>query len=62
MSDTAKLLDSIPIMSASMEKAVAVDNLSRLLHRLTGCHRDKCREIAISAVFGALADAKAAAK
>jgi len=58
MSESAKLLDSIPIMSASMEKAVAVDNLSRLLHRLTGCHRDKCRDIAIYSVFSALADAK----
>lgn len=62
MTETARLLDSIPIMSNAMEKAVAVDNLSRLLHRLTGCHRDKCRDIAVSAVFSALADARVTAK
>ena len=60
MCETARLLDSIPIMSQAQEKAEAVAYLSRMLHRITGCPRDKCREIAFSAVFGALSDAKGA--
>lgn len=52
------LLDSIPPIPGSVEIALAVDNLSRLLNRRTGLRRDRCREIAIASVFSALSDAK----
>jgi len=59
MSETASpLLDSIPMVPMNVEIALTVDNLSRLLHRRTDLRRDACRDIAISAVFGALSDAK----
>ena len=48
----------IPMVPMQVEVALAVDNLSRLLHRRTNKPRNVCRDIAISAVFGALSDAK----
>ena len=57
MSQDVKTLDAIPMMSPQTEIAEACAYLSRLLNRRTGCHRDKCRDIAVSAVFSALADA-----
>lgn len=62
MSEQAKLLDAIPIMSVGKEILLTIDNLSRLMHRRTGCPRDTCRKLAEAAVFGALADAKVAAQ
>ena len=54
------LMLEIPHIPGSVEIALAIDNLSRLLNRRTGLRRDRCRDIAISAVFGALSDAKEA--
>lgn len=61
MTETASpLLLEIPPIPGSVEIALSVDNLSRLLNRRTGLRRDRCRDIAISAVFSALSDAKGA--
>lgn len=58
MSEPAKRLDSIPIMSEGKEIFLTIDNLSRLMRRRTGCPRNTCRKLAEDAVFGALSDAK----
>lgn len=58
MSDTAREVQAQVIPSIPAE-ALVMDSLSRLLNRKTGLRRDLCRDIAMRAVYGALADAKA---
>lgn len=56
MTDTIHEPQVIPSIPA---EAMITDALSRLMHRKTGLRRDLCRDIAMQAVYGALADAKA---
>ena len=56
MTDTIHEPQVIPNIPA---EALVMDSLSRLLNRKTGLRRDLCRDIAMQAVYGALADAKA---
>lgn len=57
MADTIHEPRVIPNIPA---EALIVDSLSRLMNRKTGLRRDLCRDIAMHAVYGALADAKVA--